>query len=141
MKKNGFTLTEVLAVIVILAILIAIGTPVYFTITNNAKKNELKSKIDYLRTQAVKYAEEQGLEGSQVITGATLVSNGYVVADDYINESNIPIITNPTDIQILVALLSNIAIVYFKYSNTKSTTSRRYGIKLRNENPVTFIPL
>jgi prepilin-type N-terminal cleavage/methylation domain-containing protein len=99
MKSKGFTLTEILAVIVILAILVGIGTPVYYTITNNTRKNEYNTKIDYLKTQAIKYAEETNIESSKTITVSTLVQNGYVVADNYIDEDGgeIPFIQNPQD--------------------------------------------
>jgi prepilin-type N-terminal cleavage/methylation domain-containing protein len=99
MKSKGFTLTEILAVIVILAILVGIGTPVYYTITNNTRKNEYNTKIDYLKTQAIKYAEETNIESSKTITVSTLVQNGYVVADNYIDDDGgeIPFIQNPQD--------------------------------------------
>ena len=97
MKSKGFTLTEIISVIVILGVLITIGTPIYITVSENARKSEYKSKIDYLRTQTLKYAEEQGIEGSQTISVATLISNGYIVADKYEKkgDSEIPFITNP----------------------------------------------
>ena len=99
MKSKGFTLTEVLAVIVILAILIGIGTPVYYTISNNTRNNEYNTKIEYLKTQAIKYAEETNVESSKTITVSTLVQNGYVVADNYIDDEGgeIPFIQNPVD--------------------------------------------
>ena len=99
MKSRGFTLTEILAVIVILAILIGIGTPVYNRITSSTRKNEYETKIKYLTTQAIKYAEETNVESSKTITVSTLVQNGYVVADNYIDEDGgeIPFIQNPQD--------------------------------------------
>ena len=48
MNNKGFTLTEIIAVIVILGLLFAIGTPVYFTISNNTKQKELNNKLEYL---------------------------------------------------------------------------------------------
>ena len=99
MKSKGFTLTEILAVIVILAILVGIGTPVYYTISNNTRNNEYKTKKDYLKAQAIKYAEENNVDSNRTITVSTLVQNGYVVADDYVEEEGeeIPFITNPVD--------------------------------------------
>ncbi len=99
MKSRGFTLTEILAVIVILAILVGIGTPVYYTISNNTRNNEYKTKKDYLKAQAIKYAEENNIEVNKTITASTLVQAGFVVADDYVEEDGeeIPFITNPVD--------------------------------------------
>ncbi len=99
MKSKGFTLTEILAVIVILAILVGIGTPVYYNITNNTRKNEYNTKINYLKAQAIKFAEETNVESSKTITVSTLVQNGYVVADNYIDDDGgeIPFIQNPQD--------------------------------------------
>ena len=99
MKSKGFTLTEILAVIVILAILVGIGTPVYYNITNNTRKNEYNTKINYLKTQAIKFAEETNIESAKTITVSTLVQNGYVVADNYIDDEGgeIPFIQNPQD--------------------------------------------
>ncbi len=100
MKNKGFTLTEILAVIVILGILVAIATPVYFSISNNTKKNELQTKINYIKTKALKYAEEESLESSTTIIAATLIANGYISADKYIEDDEyeeIPYIENPVD--------------------------------------------
>ena len=98
-KSKGFTLSELLAVIVILGILIGIGTPIYFRISNNVREDEYKSKIDYIKTKAIKYAEEIQLDGSQTILASTLISNGLVNADKYVEESgvDIPLITDPRD--------------------------------------------
>ena len=99
MKSKGFTLSEILAVLVILGILITIGTPVYFVVTNNVKENELNSKIKYLEAQAVKYANDEGFDHLQTITASTLVAAGYIVPDRYVNtvDEQLPFIINPVD--------------------------------------------
>ena len=99
MKEKGFTLVEILAVVVILGILIGIATPVYFRLSGNVRSNELSTKLNYLEERAIKYAEEQAVEGSKIISVSTLVATGYVVADKYVenSEENIPFIINPTD--------------------------------------------
>ena len=99
MKSKGFTLTEILAVIVILAILVGIGTPVYYTISNNTRNNEYNTKKDYFKAQAIKYAEENNIDYNKTITVSTLVQSGFVVADNYIEEEGeeIPFIANPID--------------------------------------------
>ena len=99
MKSKGFTLTEILAVIVILAILVGIGTPVYYTISNNTRNNEYNTKKDYFKAQAIKYAEENNIDYNKTITVSTLVQSGFVVADNYVEEEGeeIPFIANPID--------------------------------------------
>ena len=49
-KKYGFTIPELLAVIVIIGILITIATASYTTISNNMKQKTYDNKIDLIRT-------------------------------------------------------------------------------------------
>lgn len=98
MKKNGFTLVELLAVIVILGILVGIGIPVYFNISKNVKENEYQAKVKQIEVAAVKYAEDFEVEESG-FTAARLIANGYLSADKYVEEqgTQIPFISNPKD--------------------------------------------
>ena len=45
MRKNGFTLVEILAVLVILAILIALAIPAYTSIMIDVRRDNYNSKI------------------------------------------------------------------------------------------------
>ena len=45
-KKKGFTLVELLAVIVILAIISLIAVPIVLDIINNSKENSKKESIE-----------------------------------------------------------------------------------------------
>lgn len=83
MKNKGFTLTELLAVIVVLGIIVAIAVPSYFVITNNTKRQLYQNKIDLIKTQAIKYAEDNDTE-NETISVARLIDDGYIG-----NDSNI----------------------------------------------------
>ncbi len=60
MKDNkGFTLVELLAVIVVLAIIISIAVPSTMSISKRIRKNMFCSKIDFIETQAQLYGEDR----------------------------------------------------------------------------------
>ena len=52
MKKNGFTLVELLAVIVILAIILVIAVPKITDTIDNARKGSLESSVKMVAAQA-----------------------------------------------------------------------------------------
>ena len=56
--KNGFTLTELLAVLVLLSILMIIAIPTYNKITNDIKKANLESTITMLENTMLNYANK-----------------------------------------------------------------------------------
>ncbi len=58
MKKNGFTLIEVLAVIVILGIIMSIGAISVINIRNNSYKDLLETKKQNLEAAAIVYGQE-----------------------------------------------------------------------------------
>ena len=55
MKKKGFTLVELLAVIVLLGVLAIITTPAILAIRENVLNNTLKSKISTVHSAALAY--------------------------------------------------------------------------------------
>ena len=55
MNKKGFTLVELLAVIIILAIVVGITIPAVMTTTKNAKAKALDTAVETVRT----YIQEQ----------------------------------------------------------------------------------
>lgn len=78
MKNSGFTIVELLAVIVIMAVIMAVGTTSFKIITERIQQTSLKNKQSYLEIAAVKYAEETGYLATNV---DTLVKLGFVNAD------------------------------------------------------------
>ena len=78
-NKKGFTLTELLAVIVILAIIIAIAVPSYMKIKKNIDENNYNNKINLIEIAGQKFAEDTNITAVFV---KELVENGYLEADD-----------------------------------------------------------
>ena len=65
MKRKGFTLIEILAVIVILAIIALIATPVIYKIINDARVSAFKNKIYAIDKASNTYYENLILEGNE----------------------------------------------------------------------------
>lgn len=57
-KKTGFTLVELLAVIVILSLLVAIAVPSSITIGNKIKEKLLKDKLTFAEKSAILWAQD-----------------------------------------------------------------------------------
>ena len=101
MKNNkGFTMVELLAVIVILGILVAIAIPVYINISKHTKEEEYNAKKNYISEAAVRFAEENGVfigsestDTSNKFTAVKLITTGYMSAEKYVND--FPWIDNP----------------------------------------------
>ncbi|MCX4248932.1 MAG: prepilin-type N-terminal cleavage/methylation domain-containing protein [Bacilli bacterium] len=58
MKKNGFTMVELLAILVVLAILFALAVPAYSTILLDVRRDNYSSKITEIELAANKYGEK-----------------------------------------------------------------------------------
>ena len=118
-KTKGFTLVELLAVIVILGLLIGIAIPVYFNITRTVKGNEYESKKKYIENVATNYAEDHNITTSLVFTPSRLIANGYMSADKYVTENGeeIPFVINPSDEkENLACRIINISINDYDYT-------------------------
>ena len=76
-KKYGFTIPELLAVIGRIGILVTIATASYTTISNNMKQKTYDNKIDLIRTKALEYANDNGVDAT-LISVAKLISDGYL---------------------------------------------------------------
>ena len=78
-SRKGFTLVELIGVIVILAIIIAITVPSYMKIKKNVDENNYKNKINLIEIAGQKFAEDTNITAVFV---KELVENGYLEADD-----------------------------------------------------------
>lgn len=84
MKKNGFTLVELLASIVLLAIILTLGTCCIHIVSARILASNYESKKSLIEIKAAEYASDTGFLFTNV---DNLVKNGYLSADD--NNGNI----------------------------------------------------
>lgn len=78
-KNKGFTLTELIAVIVILAVLISISSVVFINVRKNILKSQYEELVTYLEAKAVEYANDTNIT---TISVEDLIKEGYVTPDD-----------------------------------------------------------
>lgn len=97
--KNGFTLTELLASMVILAILVVLAIPAYTAVYTGVKRSNLNGKVAEIETAAKKYGdlikdEIKNASDSCIETNvAELIEKGYLTSESDENS----VIYNPTD--------------------------------------------
>ena len=68
LNKKGFSLVELMIVVVIMGILIAVAIPLYGAIQDKAKNNTCKSNVDVIKSNAANYYAMHGVK----ITNANL---------------------------------------------------------------------
>jgi len=68
MNKKGFTLVELMIVVVILGILVAIAVPIYSAVTKNAKKKACAGNIRIMRSNLASYVMTGGDDGGMLTT-------------------------------------------------------------------------
>ena len=78
--NKGFTLTELLATIVILAVVVLIATPAVIGVSNSIKKNQYEAKVKLLLQAAKLYGEDKGT--ANTITIQNLIDDNYITCDD-----------------------------------------------------------
>ena len=78
-KHSGFTLVELMAVIVVIAIIIAIAIPSYSKIKFSIEKKNNQNKQEMIKIAAQKFAEDTNITAVYV---KELVDNGYLEADE-----------------------------------------------------------
>ncbi len=66
MSKKGFTLVELMIVVVIMGILVAVAVPVYGAVTKNAQKKACDSNIRIIKENLSSYQMTGGVDGGQL---------------------------------------------------------------------------
>lgn len=144
MKRNGFTLVEILAVLIILGILIALSIPAYINVFSSIKRDNFNAKVTEVETAANKMGEKIKDEvkdaGKNCMTKSIseLISKGYLLSEsEYDN-----VIYSPTD---NTAMLGEIKICYCSttyniqsYYVVEFDASKNYykGDKVKVENEI-----
>lgn len=101
--KKGFTLVELLAVLIILGLIMVIAIPSYTQIYSSIKRSNMQSKVTEVETAALKYGnlikdEVKSSEGNcKTIKIASLIEKGYITSEDDVEA----VIYNPTDNSVL----------------------------------------
>ena len=78
LNKKGFTLVELMIVVVILGILVAIAVPIFSSVTKNAKKKSCQSNMRILLGIAVQIGTENDGKYDKVLADGTIPSSGQV---------------------------------------------------------------
>lgn len=81
MKNKGFTLVEVIMVVVILGIIIGIAIPSYIAISNNIKTKSYEQKVDNIKAKALEYASDYNVENI-TIPVKVLIEEGYLAEEN-----------------------------------------------------------
>lgn len=88
MNNKGFTLVEIIAVILILGLLVVITTPAYNSISNNIKTRNYNSKKNTIESETLSYVEKylkgevyDGTNHNHCFTVGYLIENGIISSD------------------------------------------------------------
>ena len=76
-RSKGFSIPELLAVIVIMGILISIASASYNGISKTMKEKTYNNKLNLIKTKAIEYATDYGVDAT-TISVAKLISEGYL---------------------------------------------------------------
>ena len=117
MRENGFTLVEVLAVIVLISLLLLIVVPKLGELDTKSKEKLYEAKVTEILAGAYKYGNDNidGLSSECLdVTVNTLLKLGYVKSDD----NSGYYVSNPKNNETL-----NNLIICVKYENGKVVTN------------------
>ena len=95
MKNNkGFTLVELLAVVVLIGVLSVVAVSTYRGVNESAKKKSLEAKIEQINSAAEKWGRENNITYKTTISVNALVVEGYLTADE-VKPDGLATIKNP----------------------------------------------
>lgn len=111
MKKNGFTLVELLSVLVLIGLLLGIGVPGVMRISSKMKQRSLNTRIDQIEQAATLWGQDNKslINASKAAFGRFSCSDGKcdtctsrliktLIADDYLDgEMNTKEFKNPVN--------------------------------------------
>ncbi len=110
-KKNGFTLIEIIAVIIILAIITVIATVSFTAIRKKTLQKDYESLIRNINIAAEKYVADKAINKNCTLTVNNLLTNGYIESNA--NDSDV---VDPRD--------KNKKLNDYKICITKDTTNK-----------------
>lgn len=137
MNKKGFTLVELLAVIVILAIIITIAVPSTISVSNKIKRKMYNTKVNMIMDGAKMYGQDNsdkvnsnGSNCNQLVSVSEL-TKGYIKKDDTDNGTVINPIDNSSMNDLQVCLYKENNRIYAKPANCDKWTKNN-EIELTN---------
>ncbi len=131
-RHRGFTITELLVVMAIVAILLGIGVPSYRYITNSyrmsAEVNGLLGDLQYARAEAIKEGQTVTTcvsANGTVCTGGTAWANGWIVFSD--PNANATVDAGETVLRVQNAFAGQIPDTFDATNNVTAITYNREG--------------
>ena len=116
-NKRGFTLVELLTVIMILGILMAVAVPSIMGISKKLKNRGLDSKIDAITQAAVVYAQENSNKIKAKLGGSCKENNDHCECTETDSEGR------PTDCKYVFTMTADDLISIGAYKSEKSDES------------------
>ena len=80
MKKNGYTLVELLAIVTVLSIIIGLSASAFSQVQNSVLNKDYDNIKTYIETSAEQFASETGIYGT--VSVLDLIEAGFVTPDD-----------------------------------------------------------
>lgn len=139
MNNKGFTFIEMLATIVVLALIIAIAIPAYTGVSNAIRKNQRKNMISRIEVAASKYAFDTD---KTIIFVDELITEGYIDSDD--EEGNIKDPVNNERLNCYIVEMKKVSDYYnasFKDDNNYDVNGKCDLRKLQENSETLYIDI